>query len=288
MGYYSDGNYHVAKEEDFNAFTEIYAFFFLFRKVVVNKKNIKSFIKEEFESVFNNSLNKKLETPKDPNENEFEKLRLEFNTKECVFNYYIILNSSYKLSSEERIKNTLTSLLADFGLNKSHYFSMCLIQDYFNDLEENIKDYLFLEKYRQILEQPSEEIIEEIDEIGDKTLSYYITNLSVYEKLIDGLIQIEFLNFEGKPNLPNRRINSDLAILYIRLDEAKLISARDLSEQQIVKIIKNTFETSPTIGNFNKLKNKNLNQTNLSDERLTNDQLFYEKLKFIASINDKA
>lgn len=287
MGYYSDGNYHVAKEEDFNALTEIYAFFFLFRKVVVNNKNIKSYIKEEFESVFNNSINKKLEEPKNPNENEFEKLRLEFNTKECVFNYYIILNSSYKLSNEERIKNTLTSLLADFGLKKSHYFSMCLIQDYFNELEENIGNYLFLKKYRQILEQPLQKINEEIDIIGDKTLSDYIINLSVYDKLIDGLKQMEFLNLEGKPIKPNRRINSDLAILYIRLDDAKLINARDLSEQQIIQIIKNTFETSPTIGNYNKLKNKNLDQKNLPDERLTNDQLFYEKLNFIASIKDK-
>ena len=279
MGYYEGNDYYIIDSNELDFFTTVYAqAYFLLQKLYTNKR-IKIKITKDFEHILKDVLSKKIEIPEIPQLHNLEKLRLDFNNKESVFVYYLISTESYSLSIKDRMYYTLELLFKDIDSNKNKYFTMRLIQDFFNELEENIEHYLYLEKYKEYFKEPIALANDKVDDVKDKKLEDYINNKEIFQKLMKGLVEIDFLNDQGTP-IKSRRLASDLALLFIKLDNSKITSIK-YTDLQMIEIIKNTFEKEIKKSRYNKLKQIEID-SNVGSKP---DKAFYEKLSFIDTIH---
>ena len=296
MGYYKDGNYQIVEEHEFGLGTFIFTHIEFLLSKWFSARHIKNDVLEEFRTILDEKVKEKPRTLSNPNKNEYERLRLQFNETCSVFIYYLNLTNNYQLSERDKIENTIQRLCDDIDLNYNAYFRKKLIQDYFNNLEENISQYLFLENYRRTLEsfeintetekldkktlKPEMEENHYQKEIVDENLKDMINDDKIYDILITGLIEINFLNQNGALIMPNKRLYSDLSIIFIKFNDLKIIDLNRLSGKNITRVIKNTFGEAPSSTNFNKIKNKVLHLP--SDiETKSNDRDFYKKLSFL-------
>lgn len=282
MGFYNNGEYYVLEKSKPNHIEFILCLKYFISNRLFSLKKVKSKIQRDYNEIIENIDFEKINIPKNISVNEYEKQRFHFDLKESVFVFYIKSLTDYNLNNKDAFNAALALLIRDIDSNSSIYFQKEIIDDFFKDLENNMNQYNFLIEYKKNLENFNSNNNTKRQILSDQTLQSYFNDNSKYEKLIDGLIKVGLLNKEKKL-VESHRIESDLAVLMIKLNDSKIINTYNLSNADTVKLIKNTFGISPSSANYNKISNKKLKEISLQDSK-SNDKEFYEKLNFIDSL----
>ena len=232
------------------------------------------------------SLKREIKIPRNPKIHEFEKLRLNFYSKEAVFNYLMKNLIDYDMIPEDKFFSVIDTVCKEIKKRNNRYFAFKIIKDLFADLEENMVDYLVLSEYKKHLEFPDKKQSQITDTLKSKSLKDLITDPDYYEKLKEGLVRINLIDDKFLPILENNRLKSDLAILFVKLNDTQIIKLSNVDDSVIVSIIENTFKVNLTSKFYNKIKNEKLVVNSLED-KLKSNQKFYKKLNFIDSINNQ-
>lgn len=286
MGFYVGKEYHIVRADEMDLFSLMIGNVLFIFQGLYTIKHIKAKVKQNFSKIADEALNEKFEILNLPTLQDIEKLRLDFNNKESVFNYYIHTTENYNLYKKDKIYNTLDRLYADLEQNNHKYFQRQLIKDFFTDLKINIQHYLRIEFYKECLENPENLILTIDDKVIDQTLQDLIDNDVIYTKLIKGLKDIEFLDNEGQIIMDRERVPTDIAILFIKLLEVKFSNLRNFINPELKQIMQNTFGISPKVKYFNTLRNLQLSHNIDSAKKRNNNEKFYDKLKFIDAIDN--
>lgn len=101
MGYIGN-EYYVAEDHEFDFINLVFAYIFFFSKKQFLNGHITSDIKKDFEDIYCKSLKREIKIPRNPKIHEFEKLRLNFYSKEAVFNYLMKNLIDYDMIPEDK------------------------------------------------------------------------------------------------------------------------------------------------------------------------------------------